>query len=178
MHGSHSCLSSFEQAVVTLPLRSQSAGSPIQVQASRGQASLTVPGLASAVTVTKPQTSSPASPAHNPTSPAVLQGVSSQNIIKQVQADSECIRLTVSMGMHNISVSYCLLANVKKVFISLSDVGYLHYTLIISPLFTFRLHLLSFNAHLKFIIKSSNNKINVLFLLYINVIMPKFTCSM
>lgn len=116
MHGSHSCLSSFEQAVVTLPLRSQSAGSPIQVQASRGQASLTVPGLASAVTVTKPQTSSPASPAHNPTSPAVLQGVSSQNIIKQVQADSECIRLTVSMGMHNISVSYCLLANVKKSF--------------------------------------------------------------
>ncbi|KAI2651339.1 Nuclear factor related to kappa-B-binding protein [Labeo rohita] len=72
------------QAVVSLPLRGQSAGSPIQVQASRGQASLTVPGLASAVTVTKPQTSSPASPAHNPTSPAVLQGVSSQNIIKQV----------------------------------------------------------------------------------------------
>uniref|UniRef100_A0A8C1WXH2 Nuclear factor related to kappaB binding protein n=1 Tax=Cyprinus carpio TaxID=7962 RepID=A0A8C1WXH2_CYPCA len=57
---------------------------PIQVQSSRGQASLTVPGLASAVTVTKPQTSSPASPAHNQTSPAVLQGVSSQNIIKQV----------------------------------------------------------------------------------------------
>ncbi|XP_058614851.1 nuclear factor related to kappa-B-binding protein isoform X2 [Onychostoma macrolepis] len=72
------------QAVVTLPLRGQSAGSPIQVQASRGQASLTVPGLASAVTVTKSQTSSPASPAHNPTSSAVLQGVSSQNIIKQV----------------------------------------------------------------------------------------------
>lgn len=72
------------QAVVTLPLRNQSAGSPIQVQASRGQASLTVPGLASAVTVTKPQTSSPASPAHNQTAPAVLQGVSSQSIIKQV----------------------------------------------------------------------------------------------
>uniref|UniRef100_A0A8C1L978 Nuclear factor related to kappaB binding protein n=1 Tax=Cyprinus carpio TaxID=7962 RepID=A0A8C1L978_CYPCA len=70
--------------MVTLPLRGQSAGSPIQVQSSRGQASLTVPGLASAVTVTKPQTSSPASPAHNQTSPAVLQGVSSQNIIKQV----------------------------------------------------------------------------------------------
>ncbi|XP_016084293.1 nuclear factor related to kappa-B-binding protein isoform X2 [Sinocyclocheilus grahami] len=75
---------SITQAVVTLPLRGQSAGSPIQVQASRGQASLTVSGLASAVTVTKPQTSSSASPAHNPTSPAVLQGVSSQNIIKQV----------------------------------------------------------------------------------------------
>ncbi|XP_016376909.1 nuclear factor related to kappa-B-binding protein-like isoform X1 [Sinocyclocheilus rhinocerous] len=75
---------SITQAVVTLPLRGHSAGSPIQVQSSRGQASLTVPGLASAVTVTKPQTSSPASPAHYPTSPAVLQGVSSQNIIKQV----------------------------------------------------------------------------------------------
>uniref|UniRef100_A0A671RSS1 Nuclear factor related to kappa-B-binding protein-like n=1 Tax=Sinocyclocheilus anshuiensis TaxID=1608454 RepID=A0A671RSS1_9TELE len=75
---------SITQAVVTLPLRGQSAGSPIQVQASRGQASLTVSGLASAVTVNKPQTSSSASPAHNPTSPAVLQGVSSQNIIKQV----------------------------------------------------------------------------------------------
>ncbi|XP_073727358.1 nuclear factor related to kappa-B-binding protein [Misgurnus anguillicaudatus] len=75
---------SITQTVVTVPLRSQSTGSPIQVQASRGQASVTVPGLASAVTVTKPQTSSPASPAHNPSSPAVLQGVSSQNIIKQV----------------------------------------------------------------------------------------------
>ncbi|XP_059397582.1 nuclear factor related to kappa-B-binding protein-like isoform X2 [Carassius carassius] len=75
---------SLTQAVVTLPLRGHSAGSPIQVQSSQGQASLTVPGLASAVTVTKPQTSSPASPAHNPTSPAVLQGVSSQSIIKQV----------------------------------------------------------------------------------------------
>uniref|UniRef100_A0A8C1S6K0 Nuclear factor related to kappa-B-binding protein-like n=1 Tax=Cyprinus carpio TaxID=7962 RepID=A0A8C1S6K0_CYPCA len=75
---------SITQAVVTLPLRGQSAGSPIQVQASRGQASLNVPGLASAVTVTKPQTSSPSSPAHNQRSPAVLQGVSSQNIIKQV----------------------------------------------------------------------------------------------
>uniref|UniRef100_A0A8C2JFL0 Nuclear factor related to kappa-B-binding protein-like n=1 Tax=Cyprinus carpio TaxID=7962 RepID=A0A8C2JFL0_CYPCA len=75
---------SITQAVVTLPLRGQSAGSPIQVQASRGQASLNVPGLASAVTVTKPQTSSPSSPAHNQRSPAVLQSVSSQNIIKQV----------------------------------------------------------------------------------------------
>lgn len=92
MHDSHSCFSvCFEQAVVTLPLRSQSAGSPIQVQSSRGQASLTVPGLASAVTVTKPQTSSPASPAHNQTAPTVLQGVSSQSIIKQVQEDIENI---------------------------------------------------------------------------------------
>lgn len=75
---------SITQAVVTVPLRGQTTGSPIQVQASRGQASLTVTGLASAVTVTKPQTSSPTSPAHNPASPAILQGVCSQNIIKQV----------------------------------------------------------------------------------------------
>ncbi|XP_072517679.1 nuclear factor related to kappa-B-binding protein isoform X2 [Salminus brasiliensis] len=72
------------QAVVTLPLRSQSAGSPIQVQASRAQTGLSVPGLASAVAVSKAQTSSPGSPAHNTASPAVLQGVTSQNIIKQV----------------------------------------------------------------------------------------------
>ncbi|XP_066502154.1 nuclear factor related to kappa-B-binding protein [Hoplias malabaricus] len=72
------------QTVVTLPLRTQSAGSPVQVQASRAQAGLTVPGLASAVAVTKAQTSSPGSPAHNTASPAVLQGVTSQNIIKQV----------------------------------------------------------------------------------------------
>ncbi|XP_051960536.1 nuclear factor related to kappa-B-binding protein isoform X2 [Xyrauchen texanus] len=75
---------SITQAVVTVPLRGPSAGSPIQVQASQGQASLTVAGLASAVTVTKPQTRSPISPAHNPASPALLQGLSSQNIIKQV----------------------------------------------------------------------------------------------
>ncbi|KAA0720116.1 Nuclear factor related to kappa-B-binding protein DNA-binding protein R kappa-B [Triplophysa tibetana] len=75
---------SITQAVVTLPLRGQSTGSPIQVQASRGQPSLTVPGLGSAITVTKPQTKSPTSPAHKPASSAVLQGVSSQNIIKQV----------------------------------------------------------------------------------------------
>uniref|UniRef100_A0A8B9R9U8 Nuclear factor related to kappa-B-binding protein n=1 Tax=Astyanax mexicanus TaxID=7994 RepID=A0A8B9R9U8_ASTMX len=72
------------QAVVTLPLRSQSAGSPVQVQASRTQTGLSVPGLASAVAVTKTQTSSPGSPAHNTAAPAVLQGVTSQNIIKQV----------------------------------------------------------------------------------------------
>uniref|UniRef100_A0A8C7TZ07 Nuclear factor related to kappaB binding protein n=1 Tax=Oncorhynchus mykiss TaxID=8022 RepID=A0A8C7TZ07_ONCMY len=72
------------QAVVSLPLRTQSAGSPIQVQASRGQTTLSVSGLTTAVTVLKPQTASPGSPAHNPTSPAVRQGVTSQNIIKQV----------------------------------------------------------------------------------------------
>lgn len=69
---------------MTLPLRSQSAGSPIQVQASRAQTALSVPGLASAVTVSKSQTTSPGSPGHNTASPAVLQGVTSQNIIKQV----------------------------------------------------------------------------------------------
>uniref|UniRef100_A0A674BNR4 Nuclear factor related to kappaB binding protein n=1 Tax=Salmo trutta TaxID=8032 RepID=A0A674BNR4_SALTR len=55
-----------------------------QVQASRGQTTLSVSGLTTAVTVLKPQTASPGSPAHNPTSPSVRQGVTSQNIIKQV----------------------------------------------------------------------------------------------
>ncbi|KAJ8342419.1 hypothetical protein SKAU_G00323470 [Synaphobranchus kaupii] len=72
------------QTVVTLPLRTQSGSSPVQVQAARAQACLTVTGLASTITVAKPHTSSPGSPAHNPASPAVLQGVTSQNIIKQV----------------------------------------------------------------------------------------------
>ncbi|KAJ8402157.1 hypothetical protein AAFF_G00370220 [Aldrovandia affinis] len=70
------------QTVVTLPLRTQSGSSPVQVQAARGQTGLTVTGLASAVTVAKTHTSSRGSPAH--TSPAVLQGVTSQSIIKQV----------------------------------------------------------------------------------------------
>lgn len=62
------------QAVVSVPLRSQSASSPVQVPPT-----LSV----STVTVTKPQTGSPGSPANNPASPAVLQGVASPNI-KQV----------------------------------------------------------------------------------------------
>uniref|UniRef100_A0A3Q1C718 DEUBAD domain-containing protein n=1 Tax=Amphiprion ocellaris TaxID=80972 RepID=A0A3Q1C718_AMPOC len=53
---------------------SQSASSPVQVPTT-----LSV----STVTVAKPQTGSPGSPANNPTSPAVLQGVTSPNI-KQV----------------------------------------------------------------------------------------------
>uniref|UniRef100_A0A667YPX3 Nuclear factor related to kappaB binding protein n=1 Tax=Myripristis murdjan TaxID=586833 RepID=A0A667YPX3_9TELE len=61
------------QVMVSLPLRSQAASSPVQVPTT-----LSV----SAVTVAKPQTS-PGSPANNPTSPAVLQGVGSPNI-KQV----------------------------------------------------------------------------------------------
>lgn len=108
-----SCLPVFEQAVVTLPLRGQSAGSPIQVQASRGQASLTVPGLASAVTVTKPQMSSPASPAHKPKSPAVLQGVSSQNIIKQVQTALDSVYTRNKQWMHDIWEPYWLLENIR-----------------------------------------------------------------
>ncbi|KAM9332128.1 nuclear factor related to kappa-B-binding protein isoform 1-T4 [Pholidichthys leucotaenia] len=62
------------QAVVSVPLRSQPASSPAQVPTT-----LSV----SAVTVAKPQTGSPGSPANNPTSPAVLQGVACSNI-KQV----------------------------------------------------------------------------------------------
>ncbi|XP_078142659.1 nuclear factor related to kappa-B-binding protein isoform X3 [Centroberyx gerrardi] len=62
------------QAVVSLPLRSQAASSPVQVPNT-----LSV----SAVTVAKPHTGSPGSPANNPASPAVLQGVTSPSI-KQV----------------------------------------------------------------------------------------------
>ncbi|XP_037543351.1 nuclear factor related to kappa-B-binding protein [Nematolebias whitei] len=62
------------QAVVSVPLRSPSGSSPVQVPNT-----LSV----SALTVTKPHTRSPGSPANNPTSPAVLQGVTSSNI-KQV----------------------------------------------------------------------------------------------
>lgn len=65
---------SISQAVVSVPLRSQSASSPVQVPTT-----LSV----SAVAVAKPQTGSPGSPANNPASPAVLQGVTSPNI-KQV----------------------------------------------------------------------------------------------
>ncbi|XP_058865759.1 nuclear factor related to kappa-B-binding protein [Acipenser ruthenus] len=72
------------QTVVTLPLRTQSAGSPVQVQASRTQTSITVTGLASAVTVTKSSLSSPGSPAHTSTPSTVLQSIAGQNIIKQV----------------------------------------------------------------------------------------------
>uniref|UniRef100_A0A3Q2QRE8 Nuclear factor related to kappa-B-binding protein n=1 Tax=Fundulus heteroclitus TaxID=8078 RepID=A0A3Q2QRE8_FUNHE len=61
-------------AVVSVPLRSPSGSSPVQVPTT-----LSV----SALTVTKPQTGSPGSPANNPTSPAVLQGVTNPNI-KQV----------------------------------------------------------------------------------------------
>ncbi|XP_044079573.1 nuclear factor related to kappa-B-binding protein isoform X2 [Siniperca chuatsi] len=57
------------QAVVSVPLRT--ASSPVQVPTTLS------------VAVAKPQTGSPSSPANNPTSPAVLQGVASPNI-KQV----------------------------------------------------------------------------------------------
>lgn len=56
-----------------MPLRTQPVSTPVQVPTS-----LTVTAVA------KPQTASPSSPAHNPASPAMLQGVSSQNI-KQVR---------------------------------------------------------------------------------------------
>ncbi|AWP00096.1 putative nuclear factor related to kappa-B-binding protein isoform 2 [Scophthalmus maximus] len=62
------------QTVMSVPLRSQSVSSPVQVPST-----LSV----SALTVAKPQTGSPGSPANNPASPAVLQGVGSPNI-KQV----------------------------------------------------------------------------------------------
>lgn len=62
------------QAMVSVPLRSQSNNSPVQ-----GPTTLSM----STVTVTKPQTGSPGSPSNTPASPALLQGVTSPNI-KQV----------------------------------------------------------------------------------------------
>ncbi|KAI9548376.1 hypothetical protein NQZ68_010598 [Dissostichus eleginoides] len=63
------------QTVVSLPLRTQSVSSPVHVPTT-----LSV----SAVALAKPQARSPGSPAHNhPSSPALLHGVSGQNI-KQV----------------------------------------------------------------------------------------------
>lgn len=58
-----------------MPLRSQSASSPVQVPTTLSM---------SAVAVAKSQTGSPGSPANNPASPALLQGVASPNI-KQVK---------------------------------------------------------------------------------------------
>ncbi|CDQ69943.1 unnamed protein product [Oncorhynchus mykiss] len=66
------------QTVVSLPLRTLSFGSPIQGQAARGQTTLSMSGLTTA------QTGFPGSPAHHTASPAVLQRVTSQNIIQQV----------------------------------------------------------------------------------------------
>ncbi|XP_010868784.2 nuclear factor related to kappa-B-binding protein isoform X2 [Esox lucius] len=86
------------QAVVSLPLRTQSAGSPIQVQAARGQTSLSMSGLTTAVTVAKPPSGSPGSPAQNPVGPAILQGVTSQNILKQVARRSP-VAITGQLGM-------------------------------------------------------------------------------
>ncbi|XP_068600571.1 nuclear factor related to kappa-B-binding protein [Brachionichthys hirsutus] len=56
-------------AVVSVPLRSQSAGSPVQVSTS-----------VSVSAVARPQSGSPGSPANNPAPPAVLQGVANTNI--------------------------------------------------------------------------------------------------
>uniref|UniRef100_A0A3Q4MDH3 Nuclear factor related to kappa-B-binding protein n=1 Tax=Neolamprologus brichardi TaxID=32507 RepID=A0A3Q4MDH3_NEOBR len=61
------------QAVVSVPLRSQPASSPVQVPTTLSVSAVTA----------KPQSGSPGSPANNPASPAVLQGVTSPNI-KQV----------------------------------------------------------------------------------------------
>ncbi|XP_014051768.2 nuclear factor related to kappa-B-binding protein isoform X2 [Salmo salar] len=79
------------QTVVSLPLRTQSFGSPIQGQAARGQTTLSMSGLTTA------QTGFPGSPAHHPASPAVLQGVTSQNIIQQL--NRKMVAITGQMGV-------------------------------------------------------------------------------
>ncbi|XP_051257125.1 nuclear factor related to kappa-B-binding protein isoform X1 [Dicentrarchus labrax] len=75
------------QAVVSVPLRSQSASSPVQV-----------PTTLSVSAVAKPQTGSPGSPANNPASPAVLQGVGSPNI-KQVSITGQLGMKTGGAGI-------------------------------------------------------------------------------
>lgn len=76
------------QAVVSVPLRSQSASSPVQV-----------PTSLSVSAVAKPQTGSPGSPANNTTSPAVLQGVASPNI-KQVSITGQLgMKTTAGAGI-------------------------------------------------------------------------------
>ncbi|TKS83020.1 Nuclear factor related to kappa-B-binding protein DNA-binding protein R kappa-B [Collichthys lucidus] len=73
------------QAVVSVPLRSQSASSPLQVTTTQ-----------SVSAVAKPQTGSPSSPVNNPASPAVLQGVTSPNI--QTDAKGQTVlRITPDM---------------------------------------------------------------------------------
>lgn len=74
------------QSVVSVPLRSSSGSSPVQV-----------PTTLSVSAVTKPQTGSPGSPANNPTSSAVLQGVTSPNI-KQVSITGQLGLKTASGG--------------------------------------------------------------------------------
>lgn len=68
--------------MVSVPLRTQSASSPVQVPTTLSVA---------AVAVAKPQTVSPGSPANNPTSSAVLQGVTSTNIKQVKQIGLDCI---------------------------------------------------------------------------------------
>lgn len=76
------------QAVVSVPLRSQSASSPVQV-----------PTSLSVSAVAKPQTGSPGSPANNASSPAVLQGVASPNI-KQVSITGQLgMKTTAGAGI-------------------------------------------------------------------------------
>ncbi|XP_058483203.1 nuclear factor related to kappa-B-binding protein isoform X2 [Solea solea] len=77
------------QTVVSVPLRTQSASSPVQVPTT-----LSV----SAVNVAKSQSGSPGSPAHTPAPPAVLQGVSSPNI-KQVSITGQLGMKTPGTGI-------------------------------------------------------------------------------
>lgn len=90
--------------MVSVPLRSQSASSPVQVPTT-----LSV----SAVAVAKSQTGSPGSPANNPASPALLQGVTSPNI-KQVKLFvstgifGQLGRLLVGPFLNSLELQECL----------------------------------------------------------------------
>ncbi|XP_068455998.1 nuclear factor related to kappa-B-binding protein [Clinocottus analis] len=79
---------SISQAMVSVPMRSQSVGSPVQVPTTIS---------VSAVAVAKPQARSPGSPAHNLASPARLQGVAGSSI-KQVSITGQLGMKTAGGG--------------------------------------------------------------------------------
>lgn len=84
-----------QKAVVSVPLRSQTVSSPVQVSTT-----LSV----SAVAVAKPHTVSPGSPGNNPGSPAVLHGVSSPNIKQVNEHLSEAFHQTSSRIVSQVTL--------------------------------------------------------------------------
>lgn len=72
--------------MVSVPLRSQTVSSPMQVPTT-----LSV----SAVAVAKPQSVCPGSPGNSPASPAVLQSVTSPNIKQVNQYSLVCLKVVV-----------------------------------------------------------------------------------
>lgn len=93
--------------MVSVPLRTQTASSP-------------VPTTLSVSAVAKPQTVSPGSPANNPASPAVLQGVTSPNIKQVTQFVSASYFDPSGKGLFLACMNIFL---VKKLVIGRTKVG-------------------------------------------------------